>query len=69
MSPRIPASSRSRPTLPEQAEATLKKSAEADALTPILGAIPLQLIAYCAALERGCDVGRPRNLAKSVTVE
>jgi glucosamine--fructose-6-phosphate aminotransferase (isomerizing) len=31
--------------------------------------IPLQFIAYHAALARGCDVDRPRNLAKSVTVE
>jgi glucosamine--fructose-6-phosphate aminotransferase (isomerizing) len=38
-------------------------------LAPILAAIPLQLIAYYAALERGSDVDKPRNLAKSVTVE
>jgi glutamine---fructose-6-phosphate transaminase (isomerizing) len=31
--------------------------------------VPLQLIAYYAALYRGCDVDKPRNLAKSVTVE
>ena len=36
---------------------------------PILLLIPLQLIAYFAALERDCDVDQPRNLAKSVTVE
>src|SRR5690606_5892539 len=40
-----------------------------DVLTPILGAIPLQLLAYHIAAMRGCDVDRPRNLAKSVTVE
>jgi len=38
-------------------------------LTPILYAVPLQLFAYHAAVLRGCDVDRPRNLAKSVTVE
>ncbi len=38
-------------------------------LSPILTVVPLQLIAYHAALELGCDVDRPRNLAKSVTVE
>lgn len=38
-------------------------------LDPILMLIPLQFIAYHAALARGCDVDKPRNLAKSVTVE
>jgi glucosamine--fructose-6-phosphate aminotransferase (isomerizing) len=38
-------------------------------LTPILMAIPLQLLAYHIAVLRGCDVDQPRNLAKSVTVE
>jgi len=36
---------------------------------PILNVIPLQLLAYYIAVERGCDVDQPRNLAKSVTVE
>ena len=40
-----------------------------DYLTPILSAIPLQLLAYHIAVLRGCDVDKPRNLAKSVTVE
>ena len=31
--------------------------------------IPLQLLSYYTALERGCDIDKPRNLAKSVTVE
>ncbi|MCO7177072.1 glutamine--fructose-6-phosphate transaminase (isomerizing) [Sporolactobacillus kofuensis] len=39
------------------------------ALTPLVCAIPLQLIAYYAALQNECDVDKPRNLAKSVTVE
>ena len=38
-------------------------------LTPIMLAIPLQLLAYDIAVRRGCDVDQPRNLAKSVTVE
>lgn len=38
-------------------------------LTPLVSVIPLQLLAYYAALHRGCDVDKPRNLAKSVTVE
>ncbi len=40
-----------------------------DYLTPILAAIPLQLLAYYMAIERGCEPDQPRNLAKSVTVE
>ncbi|MBR5389878.1 MAG: isomerizing glutamine--fructose-6-phosphate transaminase, partial [Clostridia bacterium] len=38
-------------------------------LLPSLGVVPLQLFAYYMALQRGCDVDKPRNLAKSVTVE
>jgi len=38
-------------------------------LTPILTVIPLQLLAYYIAVELGCNVDQPRNLAKSVTVE
>ncbi|MBF0595572.1 MAG: glutamine--fructose-6-phosphate transaminase (isomerizing) [Candidatus Omnitrophica bacterium] len=38
-------------------------------LTPLLAIIPLQLLAYHIAVNRGCDVDQPRNLAKSVTVE
>ncbi len=38
-------------------------------LSPIVNVIPLQLLAYHVAMERGCDVDQPRNLAKSVTVE
>ena len=38
-------------------------------LLPQLGVVPLQLLAYYIALERGCDIDKPRNLAKSVTVE
>jgi glucosamine--fructose-6-phosphate aminotransferase (isomerizing) len=38
-------------------------------LAPILYSVPLQMLAYHMAVARGCDVDRPRNLAKSVTVE
>ena len=38
-------------------------------IAPILGAVQLQLIAYYVASEKGCDIDKPRNLAKSVTVE
>ncbi|MCE4956066.1 glutamine--fructose-6-phosphate transaminase (isomerizing) [Macrococcoides caseolyticum] len=40
-----------------------------DMLTPLVSVVTLQLISYYAALHRGCDVDKPRNLAKSVTVE
>ena len=40
-----------------------------DAAAPILATIPVQLLSYYIALTRGCDVDKPRNLAKSVTVE
>jgi len=38
-------------------------------LQPVLNIVPLQLFAYYIARERGCDIDKPRNLAKSVTVE
>jgi len=40
-----------------------------DILVPLLSVIPLQLLSYYVAVSRGCDVDKPRNLAKSVTVE
>lgn len=40
-----------------------------DMLAPVVAVIPLQLLAYYMAVEKGCDVDKPRNLAKSVTVE
>jgi glucosamine--fructose-6-phosphate aminotransferase (isomerizing) len=40
-----------------------------DLLSPLAAVVPLQLLAYYMAVERGCDVDKPRNLAKSVTVE
>ncbi len=40
-----------------------------DEVSPILAVVPLQLLAYYIAKERGCDIDKPKNLAKSVTVE
>ena len=40
-----------------------------ECLQPIVTVIPLQLLAYHIAVARGCDIDKPRNLAKSVTVE
>jgi glucosamine--fructose-6-phosphate aminotransferase (isomerizing) len=51
------------------AEFVVEIPATEDALAPLLAVIPLQLLAYHIAVNRGCDVDQPRNLAKSVTVE
>ena len=51
------------------ATATVTIPACAEIIEPVIAAIPLQLLAYHAANARGLDVDRPRNLAKSVTVE
>ena len=40
-----------------------------DELTPLLSVVPLQLYAYYVAKAKGCEIDKPRNLAKSVTVE
>ena len=40
-----------------------------DEITPLLSVVPLQLLAYYIARLRGCDIDKPKNLAKSVTVE
>lgn len=53
----------------ELAEDVIEIPACAEQLSPLLTVIPLQLIAYYAAVIRGHDVDKPRNLAKSVTVE
>ena len=51
------------------ADVVLEVAEAPDFLQPIVAAIPLQLLAYHIAVLRGCDVDKPRNLAKSVTVE
>jgi glucosamine--fructose-6-phosphate aminotransferase (isomerizing) len=53
----------------ELADDVVHVPAAADFLQPIVTSIPLQLLAYHIAVLRGCDVDKPRNLAKSVTVE
>lgn len=51
------------------ADYQVKIPAVKDALMPMVAAVPMQMIAYYTAVLRGCDVDKPRNLAKSVTVE
>jgi glucosamine--fructose-6-phosphate aminotransferase (isomerizing) len=55
--------------LPTAVEAAFDVPASEPELDPILLNIPLQLLAYHVALKKGCDIDRPRNLAKSVTLE
>jgi len=54
---------------PSEGVQIIELGAHAGALSPILHVVPLQLLAYHTALARGTDVDKPRNLAKSVTVE
>ena len=51
------------------ADHVIKVPSSPSLLSPVVTSIPLQLLAYHIAVLRGCDVDRPRNLAKSVTVE
>ena len=53
----------------ENVRFTLEIPSTDDNLTPFLMTIPLQLLAYHVASLKGCDIDKPRNLAKSVTVE
>jgi glucosamine--fructose-6-phosphate aminotransferase (isomerizing) len=53
----------------EHADDVLYVPAAIEQLAPLLGVIPLQLLAYHVAVARGCNIDQPRNLAKSVTVE
>jgi glucosamine--fructose-6-phosphate aminotransferase (isomerizing) len=55
--------------LPDGIETTIRVPAVAPWLQPMVLALPLQLMAYHVGVLRGCDVDKPRNLAKSVTVE
>ncbi|MGI8552371.1 MAG: glutamine--fructose-6-phosphate transaminase (isomerizing) [Dehalococcoidia bacterium] len=55
--------------LQEKAQRVLWVPVTSDLLTPLLTVIPAQLLAYHIAVQRGCDVDQPRNLAKTVTVE
>jgi len=53
----------------KMADYTLEIPESSEAFSPLLTAIPLQLLSYHIAVMRGCNVDQPRNLAKSVTVE
>jgi glucosamine--fructose-6-phosphate aminotransferase (isomerizing) len=57
------------PQLAARADDIIAVPAAPDYLQPLVVAVPLQLLAYHIALLRGCDIDKPRNLAKSVTVE
>ncbi|MCH2637285.1 MAG: glutamine--fructose-6-phosphate transaminase (isomerizing) [Candidatus Thalassarchaeum sp.] len=56
-------------SIAEEADISIPVPSTDPMFTPMLTVLPLQLIAYHTALALGCDVDRPRNLAKSVTVE
>jgi glucosamine--fructose-6-phosphate aminotransferase (isomerizing) len=54
---------------PALADAVIRVPATLDSLMPLVAMAPMQLLAYYIAVERGCEIDQPRNLAKSVTVE
>ncbi|WP_312614208.1 glutamine--fructose-6-phosphate transaminase (isomerizing) [Oscillibacter sp.] len=58
-----------REKMEKTADAVLSVPETEEMLQPSLGVLPLQLFSYYVALQRGCDIDKPRNLAKSVTVE
>jgi glucosamine--fructose-6-phosphate aminotransferase (isomerizing) len=65
----IALTTRDEPALAGCVDYELRIPETIDMLTPVLAAVPLQLLAYYIAVKRGADVDQPRNLAKSVTVE
>jgi glucosamine--fructose-6-phosphate aminotransferase (isomerizing) len=65
----IAVSSEGDEELPRKVDHCLSIPRTSPLLTPLLLAIPMQLLAYHVAVRKGCDVDQPRNLAKSVTVE
>ncbi len=65
----IALTSRSEPALAGKIDYEIRVPQTIDMFTPILAAVPLQLLAYYIAVKRGANVDQPRNLAKSVTVE
>lgn len=56
-------------TIKELVDYVIEVPSTSQVLAPLLTVIPLQLLSYYIAIERGCNVDQPRNLAKSVTVE
>ena len=65
----IAITSREEPSLAGKIDYEFRIPETIDMLTPVLAAIPLQLLAYYIAVKRGSNVDQPRNLAKTVTVE
>jgi len=65
----IALTSRDEPALKGKLDYEFRIPETVDMLTPVLAAVPLQLLAYYIAVMRGSNVDQPRNLAKSVTVE
>src|SRR5215211_4804346 len=65
----IAITSRDEPMLEGRLDYEIRIPETLDMLTPVLAAVPLQLLAYYIAVKRGSNVDQPRNLAKSVTVE
>jgi glucosamine--fructose-6-phosphate aminotransferase (isomerizing) len=55
--------------VPDCADDVIEIESTADALMPVLSMVPMQLLSYFVAKEKGCAIDQPRNLAKSVTVE
>ncbi len=67
--PIIALASEGNAEIAEKVEDVIYLPATLEPLFPLLAVVPLQLLAYHIAVARGCDVDKPRNLAKSVTVE
>ena len=65
----IGVTSREEPSLAGKLDKEFRIPETIDMFTPVLASVPLQLLAYYIAVQRGADVDQPRNLAKSVTVE
>jgi glutamine---fructose-6-phosphate transaminase (isomerizing) len=65
----IAITTRDEPALAGKVDYEFRIPETTEALTPVLAAVPLQLLAYYIAVKRGANVDQPRNLAKSVTVE
>jgi glucosamine--fructose-6-phosphate aminotransferase (isomerizing) len=55
--------------IPAMADASFSVPPADEIVAPMLSVIPLQLLSYYIGVAKGCDVDKPRNLAKSVTVE
>jgi glucosamine--fructose-6-phosphate aminotransferase (isomerizing) len=67
--PVIAVTSEGQTELESRADDVIYVPAVPEYLQPLVAVVPLQLLAYNIGLLRGCDVDKPRNLAKSVTVE